>query len=158
MNKNLILGVVIILVLIAGGWFVLKDKSTNPASNEEVKETTTSSDNSLIASASPEAVKESTDSSATTGAAKEFTVTASNFKFDTPQIKVKQGDSVKINYKNAQGFHDFVIDEFNVKAKQENGPSEQTLTFVADKKGTFEYYCSVGKHRQMGMKGALIVE
>jgi plastocyanin len=29
---------------------------------------------------------------------------------------------------------------------------------VADKKGTFEYYCSVGQHRALGMKGKLVVE
>ena len=32
------------------------------------------------------------------------------------------------------------------------------VEFVVDKAGTFEYYCSVGNHRQMGMVGKLIVE
>ena len=100
---------------------------------------------------------ESTDS-AVQGTAKEFTVTGSNFKFDVPEIRVKEGDTVKITFKNAGGFHDFVIDEFNVAAKQQNGPSEETLTFVASKAGTYEYYCSVGQHRAMGMKGNLVVE
>ena len=34
---------------------------------------------------------------------------------------------------------------------------EQTITFVADKTGGFEFYCSVGNHRAMGMVGTLIV-
>jgi len=33
-----------------------------------------------------------------------------------------------------------------------------SVTFVADKTGTFEYYCSVGNHRAQGMVGKLIVE
>jgi plastocyanin len=32
------------------------------------------------------------------------------------------------------------------------------IEFVANKKGKFEYYCSVGEHRAMGMKGNLVVE
>jgi plastocyanin len=156
MNKNLVLGVVVILILVAGGWFVLKDKMTSPSETGVMDNTTTS--DKLIASSAPESMMESTDSSAVEGIAKEFTVTGSNFKFDVPEIRVKAGDAVKVNFKNAGGFHDFVIDEFNVKIKQANGPTEETVTFIADKKGTYEYYCSVGKHREMGMKGQLIVE
>jgi uncharacterized cupredoxin-like copper-binding protein len=32
------------------------------------------------------------------------------------------------------------------------------VQFVADKTGTFEFYCSVGNHRQMGMVGTLVVQ
>ena len=33
-----------------------------------------------------------------------------------------------------------------------------SVTVVSDKTGSFEYYCSVGTHRQMGMKGTLTVK
>ncbi len=89
---------------------------------------------------------------------KEITVTGSNFKFDPAEIKVKKGDTVKITFVNSSGFHDWVLDEFNVKTKQFMGPGQEIVEFVADKAGSFEYYCSVGTHRQMGMKGKLIVE
>ena len=32
-----------------------------------------------------------------------------------------------------------------------------TVEFIVDKAGTFEFYCSVGEHRNMGMVGALTV-
>ena len=87
-----------------------------------------------------------------------FTVNGGNFYFKPNMIKVKQGDTVKITFTNDEGFHDFKIDEFNVAtARVQAGQSEQ-VTFVASKKGSFEYYCSVGTHRQMGMKGTLVVE
>lgn len=89
---------------------------------------------------------------------KEFTVIGGNFTFTPKAMTVNKGDTVKIIFKNTQGFHDFVLDEFGVKSKQSQGPSEETLTFVADKIGSFEYYCSVGTHRQMGMVGTLIVK
>lgn len=95
---------------------------------------------------------------ATTNEEKTFTVEGGNFYFKPNEIKVKKGDKVKITFTNAQGFHDFVIDEFNVKTNRVNGGNTTTAEFIVDKTGTFEYYCSVGKHREMGMKGNLLVE
>lgn len=93
------------------------------------------------------------------GATKEFTVIGNNFAFDIKEMRVKKGDTVRITFKNAEGFHDWTLDEFDgAKTAQLQAGGEQTVTFVADKAGTFEYYCSVGKHRSMGMKGSLIVE
>lgn len=54
--------------------------------------------------------------------------------------------------------HDFVIDELNVKTKIVKDGESETVEFTPDQTGTFEFYCSVGQHRQMGMKGTLIVE
>lgn len=87
-----------------------------------------------------------------------FTITASNYSFDPKQLKVKKGDTVILTFKNSEGFHDFKIDEFEVATNQIGVEEEEEVEFVADKVGTFEYYCSVGKHRQMGMVGKLIVE
>lgn len=90
--------------------------------------------------------------------AKEFIVTGKNFSFAPNVITVKKGDKVKITFKNNAGFHDFKIDEFGVATKQSKSPSEEILEFTANKIGIFEYYCSVGSHRSMGMKGTLKVE
>jgi cytochrome c oxidase subunit 2 len=73
-------------------------------------------------------------------------------------IKVKKGDKVKITFQNSEGFHDWVVSEFGAATKQTKAPTTEVIEFVADKTGNFEYYCSVGKHREMGMKGTLVVE
>ncbi len=91
-------------------------------------------------------------------ATKEFTVTGQKFSFAPSSLTVKQGDKVRITFKNADGFHDLKIDEFKVATKQINGGEQEVVEFIADKKGSFEYYCSVGNHRAMGMKGTLVVE
>lgn len=90
--------------------------------------------------------------------AKEFTVTGSNFAFAPNVLIVKKGETVKITLKNTDGFHDLKIDEFNVATKRIRGGESETITFVANKIGNFEYYCSVGEHRAMGMKGTLVVQ
>lgn len=88
---------------------------------------------------------------------REFAVVGSNFKFNPSNLSVNKGDTVKITFKNAEGFHDLKIDELGVATKQISGGNEETITFVADKVGSFVYYCSVGTHRQNGMWGTLTV-
>jgi plastocyanin len=95
---------------------------------------------------------------------KTFLLTGENFKFvmdgvDNPDIRVKQGDSVRIEFTSTQGFHDWVVDNFNAATEKVRDAEGSTFVeFIADKKGNFEYYCSVGQHRANGMKGNLIVE
>jgi len=91
-------------------------------------------------------------------AVKEFTVTGENFSFTPSLITVKKGDRVRIIFKNANGLHNLIIDEFNVATKTIQGGNQDTVEFTADKTGSFQYYCSVGTHRAMGMWGTLKVE
>ena len=91
-------------------------------------------------------------------AVKEFVVSGKNFSFSPSTITVNKGDRVKIIFENSAGFHDFKIDEYGVATKQTNAPTTEVLEFTADKAGSFEYYCSVGSHKAMGMKVTLIVE
>lgn len=89
---------------------------------------------------------------------KEFVVEGSNFKFVPNAITVNKGDTVRIVFKNVGGMHDWKIDEFDAATKVIQTDEEETIEFVADKTGTFEYYCSVGAHRANGMVGNLIVK
>ena len=88
---------------------------------------------------------------------KGFTVEGRKFSFTPSLLTVNKGDKVRITFKNLDGLHDLVIDEFNVRTKQ-IPVGEETMEFVADKVGSFEFYCSVGNHRAMGMKGTLVVQ
>ncbi len=89
---------------------------------------------------------------------KTFEISGFNFGYTPSEIRVKRGDTVHIVFKNSGGFHDFVIDALSVRTERLGEGETADLTFVADKTGSFEYYCSVGKHREMGMKGVLIIE
>ena len=89
---------------------------------------------------------------------KEFTITGNNYSFLPANFAVKKGDKVRVVFKNVEGFHDFKIDEFNVATKKISAGAEDAVEFTADKSGSFEFYCSIGNHRAMGMKGILTVE
>lgn len=90
--------------------------------------------------------------------AKEIIVDGSNYKFSPDKITVKKGEKIRIVFKNTDGNHDFRVDELNISTATIRSGEEDYVEFTPDKTGKFEYYCSVGNHRQMGMKGTLVVE
>ena len=144
-NKTLIIGAVLVVVLIAG-FFILNgnNSSTGSAvSNPNLDDDNNVNDNN--------------------GNVKVFVVDGSNLRFyidgvENPEIRVKEGDKVKIEFSSSEGFHDFVIDEFNVVTKRLSADGSDSVEFIASTKGEFEYYCSVGQHRANGMFGKFIVE
>ncbi len=149
--------VLIIIIALAGlvGFGVYQANYTpTPTIEIEVSPTPTP-----IETPTPTDIASSTPTTTPTSVAvKSFTVTGTNFSFTPKTLSVNKGDTVKITFKNQSGMHDFKIDEFNVSTQRIQGGSEETVTFVANKSGSFEYYCSVGEHRAMGMKGTLTVK
>jgi hypothetical protein len=78
-----------------------------------------------------------------------------------PTIMVTKGNLISIHLINEdQGTlnynhkHNFNIDEFNVHSNDLDHRQTQTITFLADKQGTFDYYNSL--HPEM--KGKIIVQ
>lgn len=90
--------------------------------------------------------------------AKEVVVAGSNYAYSPNKITIKKGEKTRIVFKNSDGTHDFRIDELNVATATIKSGEEDFIEFTPDKTGSFEYYCSIGNHRAMGMKGTLVVE
>lgn len=154
MNKVLI--GVLVLVLLAGGAFFVINSQKKSDDSVIVKDKTIESPTEALSD--DKTATDSVSPSTTKSEVKTFEVVGEPFFFSVKEMKVKQGDTVKVVYTNKEGFHDWVIDEFGGKTKQLAAGQSETIEFVADKKGTFEYYCSVGAHRANGMVGKLIVE
>jgi plastocyanin len=96
-----------------------------------------------------------TDKSTTT---KTFNISGGNFFFVPNKITVNQGDKVTFVMTNVGGFHDLVIDELGIKTPMTKSGEAATVTFTANKKGSFVYYCDVKGHKQKGMWGTLTVQ
>lgn len=94
---------------------------------------------------------------------REISIKGTNMSFDPKTITVKKGSTVRLTLTNADASdeweitHDFVIDELGVASTEIGEGESTTIEFTADKVGEFEYYCSIGKHREMGMVGTLVV-
>ena len=113
----------------------------------------------IIVDVTPITVPVTTPVATTTSdtAVKEITITNAGMTFTTKTLTVKKGDRVKVTYQNTGGTHDLRIDGYNIGTKVLTGTNQETFEFVADEAGSFEYFCSVGNHRAMGMKGTLTV-
>lgn len=149
MNKQVILISGVVAVLVIGAFLLFNKPKTQP-----VSETVTTPAQEV---AQPVKEESATDSSMTEGV-KEFTFVSEGLNFTPNEIIVKVGDKVRITYKNTKGQHNLALDEFNVKTKLLNAGEEETVEFVADKAGTYEFYCPVPGHKAAGMEGMLIVK
>jgi plastocyanin len=84
-----------------------------------------------------------------------LTVTASEFKYDPPTIRVRVGQIVHLTFRNASTA---MVHELRLKPFIETkaGPGlENTQTFVASVAGTYKFTCKIPGHEDM--VGELIV-
>ncbi|MFZ2149613.1 MAG: cupredoxin domain-containing protein [Minisyncoccia bacterium] len=151
--KNSYIIIIVLVLLIVGGIFL---SGTGKKAEAPISDTQTQTDTQTQ-------IQTETDTATATPVeqapkVKEFVISGKNFSFSPSLITVQKGDKVKIVFENTAGFHDFVIDEYGLATKQAKAPATEILEFTADKAGSFEYYCSVGTHRDMGMKGTLVVQ
>jgi plastocyanin len=105
-----------------------------------------------------ETITTGTSEASPSGSVKEFTVDGSSYKFDPETITVSKGDTVKITFRDNDGMHDLVVDDYNVKTNVLGPGKQDSITFVVDKAGSFKYYCSVSNHEDLGMTGTLVVQ
>lgn len=160
--KNTYIAVLVLVLVVGIGFFAIKNNKLEAPIVEEnntlnTEESATNTEESSIPV--NENISTNTEVGINIGGqeVKEFIVTGKNFSFSPSTITVNKGDKVKITFVNSEGFHNFKIDEFGVITKQIKSGASETIEFTADKAGSFEYYCSVGSHRVMGMRGTLTV-
>jgi len=79
----------------------------------------------------------------------------------SPTLNISKGSLVDVHIINEilntpeeKSLHNFNIDEFNVHSKDLGYFDSQSITFLADKTGSFPYYCSL--HPEM--KGMVIIK
>ena len=92
-----------------------------------------------------------------TSEVKEIEVGSQGLRFTITEIRVNLGDTIRLTYVNGGGRHDWALAEYRVATKVITGGQSDTIEFVADKAGDFEFYCGVPGHRQAGMVGRFIV-
>jgi len=92
------------------------------------------------------------------GEIREFDVTVYNWGFDPKVIEVEEGTLIKLNLNTISGDHGVSILDFGISQYLKEG-SNVKLEFIADKKGSFEFFCNVYCGNGHGnMIGTLIVK
>jgi cytochrome c oxidase subunit II len=101
---------------------------------------------------------EEEESSASAGTVKEFAVSATKFDFTPSTITVNEGDTVKLSVTSEDVDHGIAISAFGVSEQVPVGETVE-IEFVADKAGTYPFFCSVFCGSGHGaMKGTLVVQ
>ena len=89
---------------------------------------------------------------------KEFVVQSFQFGFDPATITVDKGDLVKITFTSRDVAHGVSLPDFGVVTGDYDINNPGTLEFIADKAGTFTYFCNVYcGHGHGEMTGQIVV-
>lgn len=80
------------------------------------------------------------------------------FYFDQTKLMAKVGETVAMHLDNPHSAqHSFDVDELNVHVPA--APGKQSLIlFTPTTPGSYMFYCGIPGHRELGMKGTLVVE
>jgi plastocyanin len=87
-------------------------------------------------------------------------ISASDFKFDPPNIPLEQAGEYTFRLTNDGGApHALEIEGAGIEeaASETIQPGESTELTVELQEGEYEMYCPVDGHREMGMEGTLVV-
>jgi plastocyanin len=109
------------------------------------------------------------DASLRTIAVQQVELDGINYEFanedgKNPDIHVDEGDTVRITLTSQSGVHDWTLvyvengsEQVWAKTPLVSTGQSASVEFVANRTGTFDYFCSVGSHRARGMKGKFII-
>lgn len=73
---------------------------------------------------------------------RQVTITASQFTYDPPVLRVNRGDRVELTLQATDVVHGFYLDGYGLETRVEPGLA-QRVEFVAEQTGKFRYRCSV---------------
>jgi len=144
--------IVIVLVVIVGGYFLLKGSYQSPTPTPISAPTVTPEKTGKAIEAPP------TIQASTSGITK-ISVVGTEFSFSPASISVKAGEQVKITFKNnGRAPHNLTLEGVGIGTKTIGGGQTDIIEFTAPSSGTYAFFCSVSGHRAAGMEGSLKVE
>lgn len=157
MKNYLILGALVIAILGAGGFWYLSNQTSQPQdepTGDEIvmtDENTSSSDSAfspIMDGDEPEAVN--------------YALELNSYSFTPNLIEAEAGETIRIKLTSIDMPHNFVIDELNVQSGMLSAGGDSDIIEITIPEDTpsgteYEFYCSVGNHKQLGMVGTLRV-
>lgn len=150
--KNPLIILLAIVILAAGGYWLYAGSQTPAAPADDAIMTETDS-------AMPVLDDPATSDMMAEDNLTEVIVEGSEFAFSPDSVTLAKDVPVRLVFRNTGDMtHDWVVDELGVRTAIISAEQESIIEFTPTEAGTFEYYCSVGNHREMGMVGTLVVE
>lgn len=89
----------------------------------------------------------------------DYTLTLNNYSFNPNFIKARPGQKLNIKLYSEYGYHNFVIEELGIHSKNistgESTMVEVIIPIDAQLNKTYEFYCSIGDHKDRQMLGSI---
>ena len=150
-NFTILLVLLIAAVVIVGCSQTLKNPDTNGGNPVQANPQTNP------ASGNPSG--NTTTGSLSGGSVKELNIEAYKFGFRVlNNVQINKGDTVKLTVTSTDGTHGFAMPDFNVDLSPIAQGESKSTTFVADRSGTFTYFCNVPcGPGHSSMRGELVV-
>lgn len=87
---------------------------------------------------------------------KKITVVGKEFAYEPSVLDLKVGEKVELTFKNEGKYpHDLDIPALSVNTEVIPAGKETTVIFMPEKSGSYELFCSVAGHKDLGMKGSV---
>lgn len=133
---------IVVLLVVVGGYFLLRRSYQTPTSSPVQTQVPTV-----------------TTTQAPVSPVTEISVLGTEFSFNPSNISVKAGERVKITFSNnGRAPHDLTLDGLGIATKTIGSGQIDIVEFTAPASGTYTFFCSVAGHRAAGMEGNLKVE
>ena len=160
-NTGVWVTVSLIILVLVGGFFLFKEGFSSSSGESEgivVIDKIPSQEESSSLEIEEEITLDDETNQDEVVQTKEFDIIAKQWDFSPNTITVNEGDNVILNIESIDVTHGFVISDFGVSEQLVSGNTVK-IEFVADKKGTFSFFCNVfcGSGHS-GMRGTLIVQ
>jgi uncharacterized cupredoxin-like copper-binding protein len=107
------------------------------------------------------AAEASTTGEAATGSSKTVDLTAVDYKFNPSDPTLNKGDVTFRLTNDGQTGHSLEIEDVNGQDEELEGevqPGDSNTLTVNLPPGTYEFYCPVDDHKEMGMEGEITVK
>lgn len=142
-NKSVWLGLGVFLAVTLAGFFLVR--------RPQVK---------TLPKATPSpATKNEENSQGKAEEAKEIIVQGNEYSFLPLKIILNKGEAVRLVFRNTgTSPHNLTINELGIETKTIGPGKSDEIEFTPEKEGTFDFYCSFGNHKSLGMEGTLEVK
>jgi plastocyanin len=172
-QKNLIIiAVVVVLLLVGGSIFAFMNKGATTSSSSSSSSSSSQVSSAALASVASTAMSagqttstaQSTVASAASSAAASqgvvnYSIEISNYKFAPAELQAKPGQTLHLTIMDKAGSHDFVAPALNISSGIFTPGETKVIDVVIPQNAAseYEFFCSVSGHKEMGMKGKIVV-
>ncbi|MEK7521577.1 MAG: cupredoxin domain-containing protein, partial [Patescibacteria group bacterium] len=139
MNRTIYVGLGVLAAIVVAAFVFTQTMSKSPESDviRQTQATPTSTQSALVMT-------------------EEIVIAGDEYSFSPANVTLKKGTTYRLTFKNTGNApHNYVSDELGVSTATIKGGEAVTAEVTPQKTGTFEVYCSVGNHEDLGMVGKI---